>query len=134
MGKLTEIKGKLRRRIVRRDENGAMDDLVIEVQAEGIRLRKYTQRGVAFIRWDQLLKHFPRPTGNRPNAFYADTPAGWIPERGDRVWIHPEASPRFKRGVVTCVIDAVGGPIIGVRVGTRTTTEQFRLSELRPST
>lgn len=128
-GKLITIERIIRRRIRRALAEGR--DLVVELHPYGIKLRQAGRRGRRIITWAELLRHFPEPAADRRSAFDRDAAPGWVPARGERVWVCPGVS-RYTNGVVLSVIDAVGGPIATVAVGDKNHTRQFRLWELRP--
>ena len=129
---VTELSKPVRRRV---------GDLVVTIEADGIRLRRPGRRRSVLIPWKFCEEQFgdflsgAQQTCRR--AFQRPPPHGWCPRPGDRVFVGRVPGTLcglVSRGLVIRVIEAVPEPMIRVqlRYGRATTEEMLQLAETRP--
>lgn len=78
-------------------------DTIITITKDGIEVRQHNARRSGKVSIEQLQDLACRPK-NRTEAFERPSPSGWVPDRGERVYVR-----RGKRAteVVTAIVQAV---------------------------
>ena len=124
---LTVLKKPLSRLIGNRT-----DGFVVTITEEGIRLRRFGHRLGCTYPWRAL---FTARAKTVAGLFDAPPPWAWLPNPGDAVWCPPSGRgrrPRYRRGMVTRVVDAIPEPLVFVKLRTGGVHQFFR-SQTRPA-